>query len=75
MQDRVMPTYHHVKKLTYTVNIRILEPRFGNMLLEQFGGRNAKIDYERAINFCDGPGTKDALQLLMIREFTHVRQI
>jgi Mn-containing catalase len=45
------------------------------MLLEQFGGGNAKIDYERAINFRDGSGTKDALQLLMIRKFTHVRQI
>jgi len=31
----------------------------------------AKIVYERLINFCDDPGTKDALQFLMTREITH----
>src|ERR1043165_8179521 len=33
----------------------------------------AKIVYERLINFCDDPGTKDALQFLMTREITHLR--
>lgn len=170
--------YHHVKKLMYTVNVGTADPRFGNMLLEQFGGANgelaaalqytiqglncpdldrkdllmdigteelshleiigtlarmhlkpmktsreaaeadpliaiaggggvalhnsqgnpwtadylkvtgeldvdlrsniaaearAKIVYERLINFCDDPGTKDALQFLMTREITHLR--
>jgi len=32
--------YHHVKKLMYTVNIGEPDVRFGNMLLEQFGGAN-----------------------------------
>jgi Mn-containing catalase len=32
--------YHHVKKLMYTVSIGAPDPRFGNMLLEQFGGAN-----------------------------------
>ena len=32
--------YHHVKKLMYTVNIGDPDPRFGRMLLEQFGGAN-----------------------------------
>jgi Mn-containing catalase len=32
----------------------------------------AKIVYERLINFCDDPGTKDALQFLMTREITHM---
>jgi Mn-containing catalase len=31
----------------------------------------AKIVYERLINFCDDPGTKDALQFLITREITH----
>ena len=170
--------YHHIKKLMYTVNVGTPDPRFGNMLLEQFGGANgelaaamqytiqgwncpdlerkdllldigteelshleiigtlarmhlkpmkterdaaeadplvaiaggggvalhnsqgnpwtadylkitgelsvdlrnniaaearAKIVYERLINFCDDPGTKDALQFLMTREITHMR--
>jgi Mn-containing catalase len=34
----------------------------------------AKIVYERLINFCDDAGTKDALQFLMTREITHMRQ-
>jgi hypothetical protein len=31
--------YHHLKKLMYTVNVDTPDPRFGNMLLEQFGER------------------------------------
>ena len=170
--------YHHIKKLMYTVNVDTPDPRFGNMLLEQFGGANgelaaamqysiqglncedldrkdllmdigteelshleivgtlarmhlkpmkgdreaaesdpliaiaggggvslfnsmgdawtadylkitgeldvdlrsniaaearAKIVYERLINFCDDPGSKDALQFLMTREITHMK--
>jgi Mn-containing catalase len=30
--------YHHVKKLIFTVRVDEPDPRFGNMLLEQFGG-------------------------------------
>ena len=33
----------------------------------------AKIVYERLINFCDDPGTNDALQFLMTREITHMK--
>ena len=29
---------HHVKKLMYTVRVGAPDPRFGTMLLEQFGG-------------------------------------
>jgi hypothetical protein len=32
--------YHHIKQLMYTVRIGVPDPRFGNMLLEQFGGAN-----------------------------------
>jgi Mn-containing catalase len=35
--------YHHVKKLMYTVNIGQPDVRFGNMLLEQFGGQNGEL--------------------------------
>ncbi len=30
--------YHHIKKLMFTVRVDNPDPRFGNMLLEQFGG-------------------------------------
>jgi Mn-containing catalase len=33
----------------------------------------AKMVYERLINFCDDPGSKDALQFLMTREITHMK--
>lgn len=33
----------------------------------------AKIVYERLIDFCDDPGTQDALQFLMTREITHMK--
>ena len=33
----------------------------------------AKIVYERLINFCDDPGSIDALQFLMTREITHMK--
>lgn len=33
----------------------------------------AKIVYERRINFCDDPGTKDGLQFLMTREISRMK--
>ena len=35
--------YHHVKTLMYTVRVDEPDPRFGNMLLEQFGGANGEL--------------------------------
>jgi Mn-containing catalase len=35
--------YHHIKKLMYTVNVGVPDVRFGNMLLEQFGGANGEL--------------------------------
>ena len=35
--------YHHIKKLMYTVRVDLPDPRFGNMLLEQFGGANGEL--------------------------------
>ncbi len=54
--------YHHVKKLMYTVNIGRPDPRFGNMLLEQFGGANgelaAAMQYSIQGLNCDDPDLK-----------------
>ena len=57
--------YHHVKKLMYTVCVDEPDPRFGNMLLEQFEGANgelaAAMQYSvQGIN-CEDPARKDLL--------------
>ena len=35
--------YHHIKQLMYSVRVGVPDPRFGNMLLEQFGGANGEL--------------------------------
>src|ERR1044072_5961804 len=57
--------YHHIKQLMYTVRVDDPDPRFGNMLLEQFGGANgelaAAMQYSiQGIN-CEDPARKDLL--------------
>jgi Mn-containing catalase len=71
--------YHHVKKLMYTVSIGEADPRFGRMLLEQFGGANgelaAAMQYSiQGIN-CDDPGLKDLLMDIGTEELSHLEVI
>jgi hypothetical protein len=40
--------YHHVKKLMFTVRVDEPDVRFGNMLLEQFGGANGELAADAA---------------------------
>ena len=59
--------YHHIKKLMYTVQVNEPDPRFGNMLLEQFGGANgelaAAMQYSiQGIN-CEDMACKDLLMV------------
>jgi Mn-containing catalase len=55
--------YHHIKNLMYTVEIGTPDPKFGNMLLEQFGGANgelaAAMQYSIQGLNCDDPERKD----------------
>jgi Mn-containing catalase len=71
--------YHHVKKLMYTVNIGTPEPRFGNMLLEQFGGANgelaAAMQYSIQGLNCDDPDMKDLLMDIGTEELSHLEVI
>ena len=55
--------YHHIKKLMYTVHIGTPDPRFGNILLEQFGRAKANLRRACSIPFkaCDGPERKELL--------------
>jgi Mn-containing catalase len=68
--------YHHVKKLMYTVRVDEPDPKFGNMLLEQFGGANgelaAAMQYSvQGIN-CDDPERKDLLMDIGTEELSHL---
>src|SRR6186713_3719117 len=71
--------YHHVKKLMFTVRVDEPDPRFGNMLLEQFGGANgelaAAMQYSiQGIN-CDDPACKDLLMDIGTEELSHLEVV
>jgi Mn-containing catalase len=71
--------YHHVKKLMYTVRVGEADPRFGNMLLEQFGGANgelaAAMQYSVQGLNCDDPARKDLLMDIGTEELSHLEII
>ena len=68
--------YHHVKKLMYTVHVDAPDPRFGNMLLEQFGGANgelaAAMQYSIQGLNCEDPDRKDLLMDIGTEELSHL---
>jgi Mn-containing catalase len=71
--------YHHIKKLMFTVRVGAPDPRFGNMLLEQFGGANgelaAAMQYTvQGIN-CDDVACKDLLMDVGTEELSHLEVI
>jgi len=71
--------YHHVKKLMYTVNVGEPDPRFGNMLLEQFGGANgelaAAMQYSIQGLNCEDQARKDLLMDIGTEELSHLEVI
>jgi Mn-containing catalase len=68
--------YHHVKKLMYTVRVDEPDPRFGNMLLEQFGGANgelaAAMQYSIQGLNCEDADRKDLLMDIGTEELSHL---
>lgn len=71
--------YHHVKRLMFAVQVDQPDPRFGNMLLEQFGGANgelaAAMQYSiQGIN-CDDAKYKDLLMDIGTEELSHLEVI
>jgi Mn-containing catalase len=58
--------YHHVKKLMFTVRVDEPDVRFGNMLLEQFGGANGEL--AAAMH----PDRKDLLMDIGTEELSHL---
>ena len=71
--------YHHVKKLMYTVRVDEPDPRFGNMLLEQFGGANgelaAAMQYSIQGLNCEDPERKDLLMDIGTEELSHLEVV
>ncbi|HTW45019.1 MAG TPA: manganese catalase family protein [Acidobacteriaceae bacterium] len=71
--------YHHVKKLMYTVNIGEPDPRFGKMLLEQFGGANgelaAAMQYSIQGMNCEDAARKDLLMDIGTEELSHLEVV
>lgn len=71
--------YHHVKQLMYTVQVGTPDPRFGNMLLEQFGGANgelaAAMQYSVQGLNCDDPERKDMLMDIGTEELSHLEVV
>jgi Mn-containing catalase len=68
--------YHHVKKLMFTVRVDEPDPRFGNMLLEQFGGANgelaAAMQYSIQGLNCEDADRKDLLMDIGTEELSHL---
>src|ERR1700724_4222663 len=75
----VRPMYHHIKKRMYTVQVNQPDPRFGNMLLEQFGGANgelaAAMQYSIQGLNCDDSDMKDLLMAIGTEELSHLEVI
>jgi Mn-containing catalase len=71
--------YHHVKKLMYTVRVDAPDPRFGNMLLEQFGGANgelaAAMQYSIQGLNCEDAARKDLLMDIGTEELSHLEVV
>jgi Mn-containing catalase len=71
--------YHHIKKLMYTVNVGTPDPKFGNMLLEQFGGANgelaAAMQYSVQGLNCEDPTRKDLLMDIGTEELSHLEVV
>jgi Mn-containing catalase len=71
--------YHHLKKLMYTVRVGTPDPKFGNMLLEQFGGANgelaAAMQYSIQGLNCEDPARKDLLMDIGTEELSHLEVV
>ena len=71
--------YHHVKKLMFTVRVDEPDVRFGNMLLEQFGGANgelaAAMQYSIQGLNCEDAERKDLLMDIGTEELSHLEVV
>ncbi|MCU0543328.1 MAG: manganese catalase family protein [Oscillatoriaceae cyanobacterium Prado104] len=69
----------HKKELMSAVKVDEANPRFAQLLLEQFGGATgeltAALQYWVQSFHCENPGMKDMLQDIAIEEFSHLEMV
>ena len=68
--------YHHIKKPMYTVHVGEPDPKFGRMLLEQFGPANSELaaamQYSVQGLNCEDPARKDLLMDIGTEELSQL---
>lgn len=71
--------FFHKKQLMRPVNVSEPNPRFAQLLLEQFGGATgeltAALQYWVQSFHCENPGIRDMLQDIAIEEFSHLEVV
>lgn len=71
--------FFHKKELMHSVDITEPNPRFAQLLLEQFGGATgeltAALQYWVQSFHCENPGIRDMLQDIAIEEFSHLEVV
>src|ERR671933_574266 len=71
--------FFHKKQLMSAVTVYEPNPRFAQLLLEQFGEATgeltATLQYWVQSFHCENPGIKDMLQDIAIEEFSHLEMV
>lgn len=71
--------FFHKKETIQPVNVATANPRFAQLLLEQFGGATgeltAALQYWVQSFHCENPGIRDMLQDIAIEEFSHLEMV
>lgn len=71
--------FYHKKETIHSVNVVEPNPRFAQLLLEQFGGAtgelSAALQYWVQSFHVENPGIKDMLQDIAIEEFSHLEMV
>ncbi|MCL1470446.1 manganese catalase family protein [Argonema antarcticum] len=71
--------FFHKKETIHTVNINEANPRFAQLLLEQFGGATgeltAALQYWVQSFHCENAGIRDMLQDIALEEFSHLEMV
>lgn len=71
--------FKHIKDMEYTVHVDRPDPRFANLLLEQFGGPHgelkAAMQYMTQSVACNDPKIRDMLQDIAAEEMSHLEMV
>lgn len=71
--------FKHIKDMEYTVHVDKPDPRFANLLLEQFGGPHgelkAAMQYMTQSLGCNDPKIRDMLQDIAAEEMSHLEMV